>query len=102
MHRECWQLVDGTQMRWQAWEGGFSLFHGLSGDTHLLSPLPAELLLRLSRGPLIAVDLADVLADACSVDNNAAWRKKLDILTAELEALELIEPVDCPPRGSSR
>lgn len=78
-------------MRWQGWEAGYSFYHGFTGETHLLSALPAELLLQLFSGPLTTAALAEIIADACGIGNSGAWREKLSTVLAELEALELVE-----------
>lgn len=92
---DFWCLVNPDGVRWQEWGAGYSFYHGFTGETHLLSALPAELLLRLYSGPLTTAALVEITADACGVGMSAGWQQKLASILAELEALELVERVGC-------
>jgi len=87
-----WQLTAPGELRWVQWGDEWLLYHGASGDTHLLEPLAAEVLQALKRAPSTAAGLIEDLAR----DGDAETRRRLsdyiDSLCATLARLGVIEP----------
>lgn len=76
---------------WQEWEADATVFDRTTGETHLLSPLPAEILRLLSVEPMTLSSLASKLADACEVDCMVEWRARVGRMLDELASLALVE-----------
>jgi PqqD family protein of HPr-rel-A system len=77
-------------MAWAAWEQDNSLFHGETGETHLLSELPALLLRAMARAPQTEDALCTLAAEQCEVRLDAAWRERIRGILGSLEQLELV------------
>ena len=76
-----------------SWGGDCSVFNPLTGDTHLISILPAEILGLLTDAPLGAREIAERMAELCETPNSPAWNEKIDALLEGLMREELIEPL---------
>jgi PqqD family protein of HPr-rel-A system len=87
-----WRAVRPNRLIWAPWDGDYSLFDGSTGDTHLLSGLPAEVLRQLSQGPMTGPQLTATLAQLCEVEETPDWTRKIAGILADLADLELIEP----------
>jgi len=87
-----WQLTAPGELRWVEWGDEWLLYHGASGDTHLLEPLAVEVLQALQRAPATAEGLVDGLA----LDGDEETRRHLSdyiaSLCATLSRLGVIEP----------
>ncbi len=88
-----WRLCAPKQLRWQAWPIDYSLFNGDTGETHILSELPASTLQLLQAGPSTSGRLAQELATLCETDNTNDWQHKVCSVLSSLAALELIEEI---------
>jgi PqqD family protein of HPr-rel-A system len=82
-----------NRLLWAQWESDYSVFDGGTGDTHLLSELPAEVLRQLSQGAMTEAALTAKLARLCEVEETDDWMRKIAGLLAELADIELIEPI---------
>jgi PqqD family protein of HPr-rel-A system len=89
-----WQATTPKLVTWAHWDDDYSLFNGSTGETHLLSELPAEVLRQLSQGPLTKAALTSILAQLCEVEETPDWSDKIVGILRELAELELIEPID--------
>jgi PqqD family protein of HPr-rel-A system len=78
-------------MAWAAWEQDNSLFHGETGETHVLSELPALLLHAMAQGPKTEQALCALAAAQCEVASGSPWRQKIHGILLNLEQLELVE-----------
>ncbi len=78
-------------MHWIAWEVDNAVFHGETGETHLLSELPAFLVQALAAGPRSHEALSALTAAECDTALDDAWRDKIHRLLGELAQLELVE-----------
>lgn len=102
-------LVDvGAKMAWRAlpilseslffWDDECIVFNHLSGDTHLLSALAGQILLKLQQAPLYAASLAMEAMEAMDatdamLPSSTQSGHEFDDILAELSALALIERV---------
>ena len=77
---------------WAHWETDSCLFNGGTGETHLLSPIPTEIVSLLQHEPMPFADLCATLARYCDEDDSAAWREKVAAMIKDLVALDIIEP----------
>ena len=73
------------------WERDNSVFNRDTGETHLLSELPATALRALCQRPWAFEALCSHLARLCDTDNDAHWHSKIAGILGGLENLELIE-----------
>jgi len=70
------------------------VFSRLTGETHLLSALPAEVLRMLTEGEKSGAELATATGALCEVTVDEDWLNGIDRILQRLEALFLVEPVD--------
>ncbi|NBC13763.1 MAG: HPr-rel-A system PqqD family peptide chaperone [Gammaproteobacteria bacterium] len=86
-----WTAVNADVLRWVAWEADNAVFDGETGETHLLSELPALLIHTLAAGPQDVEALSALTAAECDTALNDAWRDKIHRLLIDLAHLELVE-----------
>ena len=86
-----WTAVRPQEMRWAQWEVDNSLFHAETGETHLLSELPAALLQMISEQPRALPWLCRRSADLCEAPDDASWQEKIESILVQLETLALAE-----------
>lgn len=87
----CWAAVGSSALHWAHWETDTSLFNAYTGETHLLSELPATALRALCEHCWPFDALCAHLALLCDTDNDANWQDKIDGLLDGLADLELVE-----------
>jgi hypothetical protein len=91
-HDSCqWQAVKPDGFRWLQWPTENSLFSRETGETHLLSELPAFLLRCLSEKPCSFETVCKMTANVCDAANDEHWRKIIADLLASLADSELAE-----------
>jgi PqqD family protein of HPr-rel-A system len=88
-----WHAPRSHLLLWATWESDYSVFDGATGDTHLLSELPAEMLRQLSKRPMSWPQLSATLAQLCEVEETRDWAGKVADILKDLADLELVEPV---------
>jgi PqqD family protein of HPr-rel-A system len=88
-----WRTVRPELILWSPWETGCSVFNGNTGETHLLSELPAEVLRQLSNAPMTGEALAKELARLCEVEETPDWPEKISQILSELAEIEVIESI---------
>ena len=86
-----WRLVAPEGLLWHHWEHDSTLFNRLTGETHLLGPLPVELLVMLQDGPRRLSELARLLGALCDHPVDEGWMRRVEGMLEELESLELVE-----------
>ena len=65
-------------------------FDRMSGETHLLTALPGEVLLLLQRKAFPEGDLAQTLANLCDQPNNENWHADIKRALNGLQRLNLV------------
>lgn len=91
-----WALASIRGLLWAPWETDTSLFNVDTGETHLISELPAETLRMLGERPWGLAELCEELAKRCETPCDEAWHSKVNTMLLELDALELIERRPAP------
>jgi PqqD family protein of HPr-rel-A system len=86
-----WKGLPSDSLLWVEWEGEFSVYHRNTGETHILSLLPSELLRFLENRSLTLEHLSSELATLCQVECNADWQNRIERMLHDLAALSLIE-----------
>ena len=86
-----WSLVNPDSLTWAVWDQHNALFHGETGETHLLSELPALLLRALADAALSEQALCALAARECDTRSDEPWRQKIHAILLNLEQLELVE-----------
>ena len=89
-----WRVTFPGGLLWAHWGAYAAIFNPTSGETHLLSALPVELLSLLVSNPDSFDSLAERLSKSCEVCNDAAWAVKVQALLDSLELLDLVERVE--------
>ncbi len=74
------------------WGEEWLLYHGASGDTHLLEPLAVEVLQALQRAPATAASLVEDLARDGDEETRGRLSAYIDSLVSTLARLGVIEP----------
>jgi PqqD family protein of HPr-rel-A system len=87
-----WQLTPPAKLHWQQWDDECLFYHAASGDTHLIDPTGAQILLILQGSPKTLAELLEDLGE--SEDAKATQRLSgyLESLLAKLHRLGVIEP----------
>ena len=87
-----WRVTAPEELRWVEWGEEWLLYHGGSGDTHLLEPLAVEVLQALQHAPNTAAGLVEALAQEADEETRHHLSDYLDSLIATLGRLGVIEP----------
>ena len=87
--RLTWRIT--APLHFRVWEGEYIVYHTLSGDTHLLGPAAACLLLKLQQTPADTAGLCNALAQQLNVLMDEAFILQTGDLLADLASLLLIE-----------
>ncbi len=77
----------------KSWGSYASVFNRRTGETHLISILPAEILDLLTESPLDLHGIAKRMAELCETPNSPKWADKIQSMIDELVRLELIDPL---------
>ena len=86
-----WRVTRPERLLWAQWESDTSIFQGDTGETHLVSELPAEVLRELARSSMTQTELTGRLATLCNIDPSADWAEKIASILRDLADLELVE-----------
>lgn len=76
---------------WSHWEADSSVYNRGTGETHLLGPLPTEIVNFLERTPLTLTQLSCAMAELCDTDDSPAWKDKLQRILRDLVELEIVD-----------
>ena len=88
------RVPPGADLQYRTWGEETVVYHGPSGDTHLLNPLAAEALRVLASQAAGVDDLTRRLAGHVDPANRHELAEHLAGLLANFAELGLIEPVD--------
>jgi PqqD family protein of HPr-rel-A system len=97
-----WRVPPGTEFRWRSWEDEFLVYHGESGDTHLLNPVAASALRFLEHTAATAEDLAAHVASELGLAPGEALAGEMKTLLETFDELGLVEPADEATRAERR
>jgi PqqD family protein of HPr-rel-A system len=87
-----WRVISNQALHFCSWGDEFIVYNSLSGDTHLLGSVAANVLLRLQQAPSDAISLAGSLTSLLQVEMmDGLLEPQLVNLLADLNALALIE-----------
>jgi PqqD family protein of HPr-rel-A system len=87
-----WQVSPGYAIRAHKWEDGYTVFHGGSGDTHLLDHFTGQILSSLLRQPMSLDDLARSVAGEPLAQLDDSTAHALDSAVAALHRVHVVEP----------
>lgn len=88
-----WRAAPTGCLLYEMWEDGYSVFCRLTGETHQLNELPAEIVRRLEKSPRTISCLAAELSAECEIEDSSDWRRKIAAIVRELHQLELLDKV---------
>ena len=88
-----WRALPCSSKNACCWDDEFVVFNKLSGDTHLLSALAGQILLKLQQGPFDLPSLAKSLSPAMRVGLEQELECQIDDILADLYTLALIERI---------
>ena len=86
-----WHLPRQDDFIIAQWDGDYSLFDRLSGQTHLLTALPAEILQLLLESGFSNVELAGRISSEHDIEVSEYWQSLIDQSLQQLNLLGLIE-----------
>lgn len=86
-----WQARSPDALLWEEWESDSTVYDRHTGETHLLGPLPAELIRLLGNSPKSLQELSRQMADLCEVECSQEWVERMDHMLADLAVLSLVE-----------
>lgn len=86
-----WCVPAHSDLLWEEWETEYTIFDRRSGETHLISELPAQLLRLLSRQSANTSHLAAELAHLCETDNSKRWIEQTSGIINNLTSIGLVE-----------
>ncbi len=85
-----WSLVEDAELLTREWEGQIVLYHGGTGNTHLLDGQAAVIFNRLRQGAATEGQLAALLGEGTAgEDEPAGLRHTLGLL----QRLDIVEPL---------
>lgn len=76
----------------RSWNEEFIVYHNLSGDTHLLGPAAAHILLQLQKAPSDTLRLCETCAQQMNLRTDDEFCLEINKILANLHSLLLIEP----------
>lgn len=88
--RNNWRASSALYLH--SWGDEFVVYHSHSGDTHLLGPAAAHILLALQQAPSNSIILSKSLPPLLGVETDDEFILKIDEILADLATLALIEP----------
>lgn len=89
-----WRLVGAPGgLLWAAWGDEWSVYCKLTGETHLIGELPAEVLRQINETPTRLDHLTENLAAKCERISDPGWQDKIADIVGELCRLELLRRV---------
>lgn len=91
-----WSPLDPDNLQLRSWDSGTVVYNGLSGDTHLLSPLAGDILQQLKTSPATCEQLLGALPDHFREQKESD--ETLDIIEIILHDLQAIDLVICNGR----
>jgi PqqD family protein of HPr-rel-A system len=86
-------VIPADKLVWADWESDSSVYNRGTGETHLLSVLPAEIARALAVSPMAFADLCQLMAKRCETDNTPAWREKLTGILLDLRDLDIVNHI---------
>jgi PqqD family protein of HPr-rel-A system len=82
-----------AELRWKSWPDSDVVFNLASGNTHLLTPLAAQILRKLEIEPADCYQLAERIASEADIASGDDLVESVSNLLDNLDNLGLIEPV---------
>lgn len=88
-----WRTIGDDALEFRRWDEEVIVYNALSGDTHLLAPSAAEILLTLQNETLDMLSLARLLAGKWQCDPTPDFLDELEMTLSDMHALSLVERV---------
>ncbi|MEQ1742529.1 MAG: HPr-rel-A system PqqD family peptide chaperone [Candidatus Nitrotoga sp.] len=87
-----WRVISDQALHFRSWGGELIVYNSLSGDTHLLGSVAAQILLRLQQVPSDFISLVESLTSLLQTEMmGEPLEPQLVNILADLKALALIE-----------
>ncbi len=84
-------LWQSTKLIWKSWGDEVLVFNVASGNTHLLSPMAAQVLKSLEKLPLTTSQVAQKLALSANLSVDEEISQQVENLILNLDELGLVE-----------
>jgi PqqD family protein of HPr-rel-A system len=88
-----YRVSGDVNLLWRQWDDEYIVFDAVSGDTHLLNEVAAEVLRTLSQHPCNALQLTHQVASRLRLESITEFPQNIEKLLGHLEALGLIQPI---------
>jgi len=85
-----WRVISETALGFRCWDDEFVVYNELSGDTHLLGPMAAQILLTLQQASSDVMTLAATLSGMFPAEKDGQLALQIEQVLADLDRLELI------------
>lgn len=85
-----WRVISDTALCFHSWNGEFVVYNTLSGDTHLLGSMAAQILLKLQQTPSDVITLAGSLGQLSQTELDDELSLQVEHLLADLDKLALV------------
>lgn len=95
MHRAVvWKVEDGARFHFRRWGDECVAYDNATGDTHLLDPVAAELLLALQQAAATTEELVQRVASRLGTGTGSDLFSALESALGDFERLALIRRVE--------
>lgn len=88
-----WRTVREFELHWRAWGNEYVVYHGGSGDTHLLDEIGARALQCLQKEEATPIQLCRRLAAAAGLETDTALLHKVRKMLEQYQQVGLVESV---------
>jgi PqqD family protein of HPr-rel-A system len=87
-----WQVADENEFLFRSWGDEFVVYNGVTGDTHLLGLVAAQVMLKLQQTPADAVSLAEWVAPLLQIEPDDELVFAIEQILTDFDSLGIIEP----------
>lgn len=84
-------MISNQALKFRCWDDEFVIYNSLSGDTHLMSWVAAQILLKLLQAPSNTSTLIESLSHELPTETDDALAFQIESILADLDKLALIE-----------
>jgi PqqD family protein of HPr-rel-A system len=87
-----WRLNPASGLHWRRWDNEWVVFDHGSGQTHLINPVSATVLMQFGIRQLSLKQLLDKVATDMSTTNDSELASAVSLAVEQLVGLGLLEP----------
>ena len=84
-------MLTCTEFSCESLDGYVGIFNSITGETHLLSLLPAEILSLMKDQALTLDEISSQMAELCEMPESPEWTDRIAGMLDQLVQLELVD-----------